>query len=102
MKWLKNGLVHFHENDFVGDASWEAGLFSLRAGFDDQQELFLNVGQCWGLNREVQVLAAGLHYEQIVWAATEVRESRPIQKLGFVWIQKGAGYSLKNRLTDQN
>jgi hypothetical protein len=66
MERLEDRLVHFHEYDLVGDASWETRFFSLRARFDDQQELFLNVGQCWRLDREVEVLAAGLHNEQVV------------------------------------
>lgn len=66
MQGLENRLVHFHKNDLVGDAGWEAGLLCLRARFDDQQELFLNVGECWWLDREVEVLAAWLHNEQVV------------------------------------
>ena len=77
MEGLENGLVHFHEDNLVGDARGETRFFSLRARFNDQQEFLLNIGQSWRLDWETQALTAWVQNEQVVGAATEVRDSRP-------------------------
>ena len=77
MEALKNGLVHFHEDNLVSDASWETGVLRFWARFDDQEEFLLNVGQSWRLDGEAQAFTAWVEDKQVVGASTEVRESRP-------------------------
>jgi hypothetical protein len=49
-KVVEDWFSHFHEDNFVGDAGGETGLFGVRAGLDNEEGLSLDVCLRWGLN----------------------------------------------------
>jgi hypothetical protein len=74
---VKDGLSHFHKDDFVANTGWETRLLGIGAGFDHKEGFSLDLSLRWGFNGQLDVLSVDLVNEEEVGASLEVIQSRP-------------------------
>jgi hypothetical protein len=70
---LKDGTVELHEDDFLLDTVGETRLFGLRARFDNQKRLTLDVSGSGWVKQELDHITDGVSEQELVAAGERIK-----------------------------